>query len=93
MSLFLDETPRLPSPSSPHRGATRLASCFAVSATMYPVQRAWKVSFLDNPGRTYPLGTYGPSLEALAMPPISLPAKQCRCCWRGQTIRLPREPT
>lgn len=60
MTLLRDETPRLPLPSpSPHHGATRLASCHRRACS--PVQRAWRVGFLDNPGRTHPPGAYGSS--------------------------------
>lgn len=76
MSLLRDETPRLPSTPSPHRGATRLAFCFAMSAVPSSV-RGGKlvVSFLDNPGRTYPLGAYGSSPGALAMAPHPVASK------------------
>lgn len=60
MTLPRDETPRLPFPSpSPHLGATRLASCHHRACS--PVQRAWRASFLDHPGRTHPLGAHGSS--------------------------------
>ena len=84
MSLPVMRLPGIPSPpfTPPRRYEARLLLRYVCS----PVQRAWRVTFLDNPGRTHPLGAYGSSPAALVMPPIPLPAKQCRCCWRWRLL-------